>query len=45
MIVLKLIGAIAPYLAMSYIIYLFIKDKIKTQKLIERFARTYIIKI
>ena len=35
MIVLKLIGAIAPYLAMSYIIYWFIKDKIKTQKLIE----------
>ena len=32
MIVLKLIGAIAPYVAMIYIIYWFIKDKIKTQK-------------
>ena len=32
MIVLKLIGAIAPYVAMISIIYWFIKDKLKTQK-------------
>lgn len=36
MIVFKLIGAIAPYVAMNYIIYWFIKDKfIRYRKLYE----------